>query len=109
MHKYSGAAVPDGLTDPFFEYTHSEGGCSVTGGYVYRGEALPDLQGVYLFGDYCSGNVWASYRDGSGAWQTNPFMQTQFQISSFGQDESGELYLINHGGSVLRFEAAGSQ
>ncbi|MEO8612191.1 MAG: PQQ-dependent sugar dehydrogenase [Chloroflexota bacterium] len=108
LHQYSGAAVPDGLTSPFFEYSHSDGGCSVTGGYVYRGEALPDLQGVYLFGDYCSGNVWASYRDAAGAWQTNLFMQTQFQISSFGEDESGEVYLINHGGSVLRFEAAGA-
>lgn len=107
MHQYSGAPVPDGLVSPFFEYRHSDGGCSVTGGYVYRGEALPDLQGVYLFGDYCSGNVWASYRDGAGAWQTNVFMQTNFQISSFGEDASGEVYLINHSGSVLRFEASG--
>jgi glucose/arabinose dehydrogenase len=107
LHQYSGAAVPDGLVSPFFEYSHGDGGCSVTGGYVYRGKALPDLQGVYLFGDYCSGNVWASYRDAAGAWQTNLFMKTQFQISSFGEDESGEVYLINHGGSVLRFEGAG--
>jgi glucose/arabinose dehydrogenase len=107
FHNFSGAAVPDGLTDPFFEYSHSDG-CSVTGGYVYRGEALPDLQGVYLFGDYCSGTVWASYRDAEGAWQTDVFLQSGSQISSFGEDESGELYLVNHGGSVLRFEASGS-
>ena len=108
LHPYSGAVVPDGLVSPFFEYSHSDGGCSVTGGYVYRGKALPDLQGVYLFGDYCSGIVWASYRDAAGAWQTNVFMQTPFQISSFGEDESGEVYLVNHGGSLLRFEAAGT-
>jgi glucose/arabinose dehydrogenase len=107
LHQYSGAAVPDGLVKPFFEYSHGDDGCSVTGGYVYRGNALPDLQGVYLFGDYCSGKVWASYRDASGVWQTNVFMKTEFQISSFGQDEAGEVYLINHGGSVLRFEGAG--
>jgi glucose/arabinose dehydrogenase len=105
-HPYSGGSIPEGLTDPFFEYRHSDGGCSVTGGYVYRGEALPDLQGVYLFGDYCSGTVWASYRDASGAWQTSVFMETPHRISSFGEDEAGEVYLIDHGGSVLRFTAA---
>ncbi|MBZ0288791.1 MAG: PQQ-dependent sugar dehydrogenase, partial [Anaerolineae bacterium] len=106
-HQYSGAPIPEGLTNPFFEYRHSDGGCSVTGGYVYRGEVLTDLQGVYLFGDYCSGTVWASYRDAAGAWQTNVFMETSYRISSFGEDESGEVYLIDHGGSVLRFTAAG--
>jgi len=102
---YSGESVPDGLVDPFFEYSHNDG-CSVTGGYVYRGESLPDLAGVYLFGDYCSGTIWASYRDTAGDWQTSLFMETEHQISSFGEDEAGELYLVDHGGSVLRLAAS---
>jgi glucose/arabinose dehydrogenase len=104
-HPYSGETAPDGLIDPFFEYSHPDGHCSVTGGYVYRGEALPELQGVYLFGDYCSTTVWASYRDASGAWQTSVFMQTGRAISSFGEDESGELYLVDHSGSILQLTA----
>lgn len=105
-HPFSGAATPEGLMMPFFEYSHREGGCSVTGGYVYRGQAVPDLQGVYLFGDYCSGIIWASYRDQAGNWQTNPFLQFDDTISSFGEDEQGELYLVSHGGTVFKFAAA---
>jgi glucose/arabinose dehydrogenase len=104
-HPYSGDSVPDGLVNPFYEYSHGNG-CSVTGGYVYRGELLPDLQGVYLFGDYCSGVVWASYRDADNNWQTNEFMETRQRISSFGEDEAGELYLVDHVGTIFQLAAA---
>ena len=90
---------------PFAEYNHSLG-CSVTGGYVYRGEANPDLEAVYLFGDYCTGRVWASYRDSNLQWNTNLFMETGFQISSFGQDEAGELYVIDYSGVLYRIDPA---
>lgn len=103
---YSRAAAPAGLTAPFFEYPHPEG-CSVTGGYVYRGERLPDLQGVYLFGDYCSGMVYASRRDEAGIWQTVRWLSTNESISSFGEDEAGDLYLVGHAGSIFRFEPVG--
>jgi glucose/arabinose dehydrogenase len=105
-HPYSGATSPSPLVAPFFDYPHSEG-CSVTGGYVYRGKALPDLQGYYFFGDYCFGTIWASYRDSGGAWHTNVFTDSHVPISSFGQDDDGELYVVNHGGTVLKLEAAG--
>lgn len=105
-HPFSGAAAPEGLVMPFFDYSHQQGGCSVTGGYVYRGQAAPELQGVYLFGDYCSGFLWASVRDEAGNWQTNRFLDTGDTISSFGEDETGELYLINHGGTIFQFAAA---
>jgi glucose/arabinose dehydrogenase len=91
---------------PFTEYTH-EFGCSVTGGYVYRGVALQELEGYYIFGDYCVGNIWASYRDEAGEWQTTLWMQTARQISSFGEDEVGELYLVDYKGEILRLEQAG--
>jgi glucose/arabinose dehydrogenase len=103
-HRYSNAAAPDNLVAPFFDYSHSNG-CSVTGGYVYRGQTLPDLQGVYFFGDYCFGTIWASYRDSSNAWHTNVFTDAHVAISSFGQDDDGELYVVNHGGSILKLVA----
>ncbi|MEM6527803.1 MAG: PQQ-dependent sugar dehydrogenase, partial [Chloroflexota bacterium] len=105
---FSGAAIPADLTGPIAEYQHINGNCSVTGGYVYRGEAIPTLQGAYIYGDYCSGQVWAAYRDASGVWQSDLLIDTDFTISSFGEDESGELYMIHYGSSripaqVLRF------
>lgn len=105
-HRYSGEPVIEGLTAPFAEYSHSQG-CSVTGGYVYRGAALPDLQGVYLFADYCSGHIWASARDGDGNWQTSLFKESGLVVSSFGQDDSGELYVIHHGGGIWKLVTAG--
>lgn len=104
MHQYSGAPVPEGLTAPFAEYNHNEG-CSITGGYVYRGAEIPALQGVYFFGDYCSGIIWASYRDASGAWVTTQFMESGLTISSFGLDEAGEIYVMDHTGSVTKLVA----
>lgn len=102
---YSGEPLADAVA-PFAEYSHALG-CSITGGYVYRGESLPELDGIYLFADYCSGNVWSSYRDASGVWQTNLFLQTGRTISSFGEDETGELYITDHGtGDILRLVAA---
>jgi glucose/arabinose dehydrogenase len=105
-HRYSGEPVKEGLTAPITEYSHSVGGCSITGGYVYRGDVLKALDGVYFFADYCSGIIWSTFRDANGAWQTNLFKDTDYSIPSFGQDEAGELYVINQGGSVLKLVAA---
>lgn len=106
-HAYSGAPITDDLYLPFAEYPHSEG-ISVTGGYVYRGEAIPSLQGVYLYGDFATGTIWAAYRDESGEWVNEPFMnRTGRTISSFGEDENGELYLVDYGGALFQFTPAG--
>lgn len=98
---------PDAInpTFPIVEYSHSFG-CSITGGYVYRGAAIPDLQGAYLYSDYCSGRLWAAYRDENGIWQSVELLGTRRQISSFGEDDDGELYLIDYQGAVFRFEPA---
>lgn len=104
-HPLSGASAPADMVLPIAEYSHQDG-CSITGGYVYRGEALPDLQGVYFYADYCFGTIWDIYRDEAGQWQNRVFMDTHHTISSFGEDEPGELYVIDHAGSVLRLEAA---
>ena len=107
LHPYEGSPPSDAnLVLPVAEYAQSEGGCSVTGGYVYRGQALPELQGVYFFGDYCSGLVWALHRTAEGAWERALFTRTTFSISSFGEDETGELYVVDHGGAVYQWVAA---
>jgi glucose/arabinose dehydrogenase len=105
-HLYNASSEPEGVVMPIAEYNHSDGSCSVTGGYVYRGEAIPDLQATYLFSDYCSGVLRYAYRDESGAWQSDILMQTGMQVSSFGEDETGELYLIDYNGIVYKFVPA---
>ncbi len=104
MHPYSGGTLPANAVLPFAEYTHNEG-VSVTGGYVYRGSLVPELQGVYLFADFGSGRLWYAYPDAAGNWQSAVLMRSTNQaISSFGEDDDGELYITSFTGSVLRFE-----
>ncbi|MBP1465262.1 PQQ-dependent sugar dehydrogenase [Candidatus Chloroploca sp. M-50] len=93
-----------GLELPVFVYPHgsAEGGCSITGGYVYRGRAFPQLNGVYVFTDFCTGNLWGTYGDGVG-WETALLGRVDLRITSFGEDEAGELYLVDRaGGGVYR-------
>jgi glucose/arabinose dehydrogenase len=96
-----------GLTLPIAEYDHSQG-CSVTGGYVYRGQEFPNLRGIYLFGDFCSGRIWGlvPVGVGSGDWQVAPLAQVDARISAFGEDEAGELYLLDmSSGQLFRIMA----
>ena len=112
----SADCVQAGLWMPVAETDH-QGNCSLTGGYVYRGLAFPELNGVYLFGDYCSGKIWATLPDpdaaqaeslaaqdavGSlGTWRTVEILDTDLSINSFGEDEAGELYVIDHRGGTV--------
>ena len=90
-----------GLIAPIVEYSH-ELGCSVTGGYVYRGAAQASLQGVYIFGDYCSGRLFTIHSE-DGSFTTRTVADTSLNISSFGEDEAGELYLVDlRGGGLYR-------
>jgi len=90
-------------TAPIFEYTHSGlGDCSVTGGYLYRGSAIPSLVGQYVYGDYCSGRIWVLTPSGS-TWSSSLLLDTQLNVASFAEDRSGELYAIDiTGGTVYR-------
>jgi glucose/arabinose dehydrogenase len=102
MHPYTGSAPPGvSLVPPVAEYSHAEG-CSITGGEVYRGSALPDFYGVYLYGDFCSGNVWGLVRDASGVWTAARLFQLEAQITSFGLDETGEVYLVSRQGVIYK-------
>jgi hypothetical protein len=93
---------------PIAEYGHEQGRCSITGGYVYRGTTVPAVRGTYLFGDYCSGELFALSAGPNRRSSTAPrvLMQTGLRISSFGEDEAGELYLVDHKGAVYRLAAA---
>lgn len=104
----SASCIPSLYAPPAFEYGH-DNGCSVTGGHVYRGRALPWLRGAYLFGDYCSAKI-GSLRwidgaatdvvDGSSELGTEGTMY----LSSFGQDAAGEVYVVDYGGTVYRLD-----
>ncbi len=86
---------PGTLTLPIVEYDHSLG-CSVTGGYRYRGARLPQLFGSYLYGDFCSGRIWRAARTSRGRWTTAELLDSPYMISTFGEDEAGELYLAHY-------------
>ena len=104
-HIFAGGDAPNHVL-PFYQYGRGGMDCSVTGGYVYRGEAIPELDATYLFGDYCSGRIWASRRDDDSTWKTDLFMLTGTQISSFGEDAAGEIYVIDYGGELYRLDPA---
>ena len=91
---------PGKLVQPIAQYTHADG-CSVTGGYVYRGSNA-SLRGRYIYGDYCSGNVWSFKQVGGKATglRREPFKVAN--LTSFGQDTAGELYAVSHGGTIYR-------
>jgi glucose/arabinose dehydrogenase len=93
-----------GKTLPILDYDHSQG-CSITGGYVYRGAALGVLRGRYFYGDYCSGSIWSLQPNDSGGWTSALLLSSGFNISSFGEDEAGEVYVANLSGGVYRLSA----
>ena len=102
-------AEPDcatrGLTPPVAEYGRDLG-CSVTGGYVYRGEAIPDLRGGYLFSDYCSGILFGVPSDAQGVIGPRILLETGISVSTFGEGPDGELYVADlDGGSIYRIVA----
>jgi glucose/arabinose dehydrogenase len=99
-HPFKGSDSPSFIA-PVIDYSHSEGGCSVTGGYVYRGAVLPEWNGVYFYGDYCSGKVWGLLKNGLD-WKSAFLFDTKMSISTFGVDENGEIYLAWYGGGIYR-------
>lgn len=96
-----------GLIDPVAEYAHSSGRCSVTGGYVYRGNSLSALRGQYLYGDYCTGEIWA-IPTATASPTPQLLLDSPQWISSFGEDAAGEIYVVSHSsGIVYRLVASG--
>ncbi len=95
-----------GLTLPVHEYTRSQGDVSITGGYVYRGARWPSLRGTYVYGDYASGRIWGIRREGP-LFNNRLLIDSNLNISTFGEDDAGEIYVTHHGsGEVFAIEAA---
>ncbi len=105
---------PPTCVDPSFKmpvltYSHTDpADCSVTGGYMYRGLGIPGLAGTYVYADYCSGKIFGGTNAG-GSWNASLLTDTPFFVTTFGEDESGELYLADATtGTIYRLGAAGA-
>jgi len=96
----SGSCATAGLTLPIFDYPRDRGDKTVIGGYVYRG-SMPEWNGIYLYGDYCTGFIWGLIHTGS-SWQKQQLFDVYYTITSFGQDPSGEIYLVSDDGGVYK-------
>jgi glucose/arabinose dehydrogenase len=95
---------PTNYSAPIATYTRDASCSSVTGGYIYRGPADAVLDGGYIYADFCDGRVWRLKRNGA-TWQNDLLADTNFSISSFGEDEVGNLYLVDYGGTIYRVTA----
>jgi glucose/arabinose dehydrogenase len=104
MHPF-GEDRTEGMIDPIAEYDHSLG-CSVTGGHTIRDARLPDWNGVYLFGDYCSGLIWGLLPVEGGSTVVMPLFEAGATISSFGIDSLNRVYLVDHSGTIYRLDPA---
>jgi len=93
---------------PIAEYGRSEG-VSVTGGYVYRGRMYPELAGTYLFSDYGSGRIWGLTETSRGTWTRTELLRSGLNVSSFGEDEAGEVYVVHHSGTIHRIRVVSPQ
>jgi len=93
---------------PIAEYGRAEG-VSVTGGYMYRGQLFPELIGTYLFSDYGSGRIWGLTETSLGTWTRTELFRSGLSVSSFGEDEAGEVYVVNHSGSIHRIRVINPQ
>lgn len=98
---HAGTCLPGTLTEPILTYTHSLG-CSVTGGFRYRG-SMPDFQGTYVYADYCSGRIWFATQ--STGWSSTVWQDTTLNPTTFGEDRNGELYIVNQSGPIYTFSS----
>jgi glucose/arabinose dehydrogenase len=104
----SSNCVDAGVVLPLLEYSHAGGACSISGGYRYRGTQIPSLQGSYLYGDYCTGTISKASQAGTN-WVSTTLFATTIRISAFGEDISGELYVMDVAkGVVYRIAARGA-
>jgi glucose/arabinose dehydrogenase len=95
---------PKAYVAPVAEYDHSLG-CSVTGGYVYRGTTYGSLKGIYLYGDFCSGAVFG-LKKASGTWVSTTLRQSGFAITTFGEDQAGNVYVTDYNtGNIYKIQS----
>jgi glucose/arabinose dehydrogenase len=108
-HEFSGAK-PANAVPPVHELSHTDGSCSVTGGYVYRGKAIPELQGTYLFVDFCRNQILGltptDGGGGAGGFDPVDFGTEAASVSTFGQRNNGELFVLSQANGLYRIRAA---
>jgi glucose/arabinose dehydrogenase len=104
LHCFSPSSNCDqtGLVRPVLEYSHAGGACSITGGYRYRGARFPRMSGIYFYGDYCTGTIFGGTQQSDESWTSQTLLSTQLSISSFGEDQNGEIYVADLGGTVYQ-------
>ncbi|MCY3894931.1 MAG: hypothetical protein OXG17_00505, partial [Chloroflexi bacterium] len=91
----------ESFEEPLITYDHT-GKCAIVGGLVYRGRAMPWLRGTYVFGDFCSGQIWALEGDDASGWRMIEIADLEKPLSSFGTDRNGEILVLSFGGPILR-------
>ena len=89
---------------PVYAYPHSEG-CAIIGGYMYRGDGIPAIQGMYIYSDYCNRDIWA-LRNVDGEWISEKILDTTHRIFSLSEDNDGELYVLSDSGMIFKIVAA---
>jgi glucose/arabinose dehydrogenase len=96
----------EGLTMPAVTYENPDFGCAIIGGYTYHGSAHPELEGIYFFGDWCSGNIWGMVEE-DGEWVKEIVIESDLMINAFGLDHNGEIYALDfeEGGGIYRVTA----
>jgi glucose/arabinose dehydrogenase len=105
-HRFNDDQPAEGHTPPVWEYEHGDDGSSVTGGFVYRGEAIPRLVGAYVFADYTSGKIWAAAPGPNGEVAEVRQIAKLVDLASFGENAQGELFALALGGTVARLDPA---
>ena len=100
FHPYNGGAKPPGARDPILERPHSAGDCAIIGGYVYRGTAISNFNGAYVFGDECTGEVRAVVQQGGKVVQSKDLLVNIPQLTSFGQGPLGSIYAASRAGKL---------
>ena len=106
-HAFEGDGASAATVSPVFEYAHADGACVVTGGYVYRGEEIPDLVGAYVFADFCLGRLEAFDLQNGRATHLRVLGPVVENLASFGEVAAGELYALSLSGPVYRLVPAG--
>ena len=101
LRRGPGECDQDGLELPVVEYDR-EGGCSITGGYVYRGVRLPSLAGAYVYGDFCSGKIWAVRQEGGAVTEHRLLVDSDLRLAAFGEGPEGELYMLSFDEKIYR-------
>jgi uncharacterized repeat protein (TIGR03806 family) len=107
FHCRTSACGNPAFLDPELEYSHANG-CAIIGGFVYRGSSLPGLSGAYVYGDYCSHQIWSALPNGSGGYQVQPVADALATFTSFAQARNGEVLVLEIGGAKQLAPKAGS-